>query len=664
MPRRICALALITLVSASSASCVHRPAVAPAPAPRVREQKHSVRPRALARRHKVEKAWTCARVKQARAAAFAEAARRLAATRVRSVYSIDQKTIARARAAGLDAKTIERLLAGAFAQRLHPRACPRKKPKVKLGFVAQIFAKRRFADAKQTETANMLLALLAKVGSKRSLSLLFRLSELGYWNADSAREAILERAMKRAITRSPCRAPSAAEVAAARTALAGFVVLERAGSRSDKLVARAANARELDDLAYLMAASSARGPAVGTWPERGRGNWMRRAKRPSATRREWAKKIAAAKARGDIAEVVFAARRYLESLGYPKGIRTDKVHDYSWGGARYSYVMRDLALAAEANGDLVDAAFAYRRANPGGGACGSSYWSNWTDQVKGVIRAEERRGRCRAVVLERLLSVDGSGRTYGPARLAAAGFDVARLYRGALVARDRDLGAATLRGALARSPHALAQAANARLKQHGNEAFEKRVYAVEGLADTVGAAALPTLVALTRSGSTALRARALRAIAKLAERPRYDPCVPSMFGFGLSGSSAWRRSIRALSRSCKTHLKPRPRARLAAKLHPLLRDPSVDVRRATIETLGQLAARRSIAALRRVAKRDRYASTAHCAQADIDRKRCKARYPLRSEAQQAADKIETLLRARAADAKKGRHGNVHWTTVK
>ena len=332
MTRRICSLARIAITCIAASSCAvavscahHTPRRTPPKAKTVK--KRGPTPRALARRKKAQKPWTCARVKQARAAAFADANARLAKASIKSKYSIDAKAVGRARAAGLDAARIERLLVGAFAKRLHAGACPKKTPKKKLSRIDRMFANRRFAKRDDTKVVDMLLALLGKVGRKASLGLLWRLSEIGYWNADYAREAILETMMKRAIAHAKCQPPSAAEVAGERAKLAGFAVIERVHGA---LSARKPSARELDDLAYLMAASSARGPAVGTWPERGKGNWMRRAKKPSATRREWAQKIKGAKAKGDVQQIAFAARRYLASLGYPKGIRTTKVHDYSW----------------------------------------------------------------------------------------------------------------------------------------------------------------------------------------------------------------------------------------------------------------------------------------------------------------------------------------------
>ncbi|MFY0541563.1 hypothetical protein [Nannocystis pusilla] len=172
-----------------------------------------------------------------------------------------------------------------------------------------------------------------------------------------------------------------------------------------------------------------------------------------------------AKARGDVVGLVQHGRAYLARLGFPGPVNGRAESHWAWGGARYSYVFRDLALGAELLGDPTLAGQLYRRADPGGGMCGTSVSYRWSEQVRGAIRSAERAGDCRVAVAERLLDVDGprdmypkpapDSMDYGPARLAAAGFDVARLYRGALLTAGRDAEPAVLRAALERAPEPL-----------------------------------------------------------------------------------------------------------------------------------------------------------------------------------------------------------------
>jgi HEAT repeat protein len=63
-----------------------------------------------------------------------------------------------------------------------------------------------------------------------------------------------------------------------------------------------------------------------------------------------------AKARGPFAKVYEAARAYLATLGFPGPIQTAQERCVGWHGARFSYVMRDLARAAEVLGRFDEAA--------------------------------------------------------------------------------------------------------------------------------------------------------------------------------------------------------------------------------------------------------------------------------------------------------------------
>jgi hypothetical protein len=258
-------------------------------------------------------------------------------------------------------------------------------------------------DARKVRVAEALLHVLGATATRASGPLLFRLR--GRWvpGAGTALERLLEREALAESARHPCRPPAAGEVSAARKKLVGFVVLRMPGR---SMLARRPTPRELADLAYLFAAVPDPPVAVGRVAEAGVGAWHRPG-RADPGQVALADSFRRARVHGDPSELADVARAYLESLGYPGPIRTGDEHHYSWGGPLYAEAMRELAFASEYLGDYEVAAALYRRANPGGGACGTSVSARWQDQVEGLIRVEERRGRCRAVVLERLIALHG-----------------------------------------------------------------------------------------------------------------------------------------------------------------------------------------------------------------------------------------------------------------
>ena len=196
-----------------------------------------------------------------------------------------------------------------------------------------------------------------------------------------------------------------------------------------------------------------------------------------------------------------------------------------WGGARFSYVMRDVAMAAELEDEPALAAELYRRAAPGGGACGTSVSYRAQLQTRGLIRSEEARGRCRAVIAERLGYPDEEA--YGPARLADAGYDLPRLYRGALLTRHRERPRVELEAAIERAPVHRREAALARLSARGPEAWESRVSAVEGLANYSGRAGMEHELTLIDRADAALRVRLISAIGSAASAARSAPATPT-----------------------------------------------------------------------------------------------------------------------------------------
>jgi hypothetical protein len=495
------------------------------------------------------------------AAAAVEARAALQAAGLHERWSMPEDAAVRARDAGIDearvARWIDALLAGCLAA---PDRC--RDPLA--------------ASTPESEVTDMLLAVLGEIGADASLPLLRRLDARGFYQAGVARARIHERAMLQAVARSVCAPPDASEIQSVRAGLDDFAVLR---VRAGRLVAERPTPAELDDLSYFLAAVAQAGTEVGHLPGRAHGSWTDPAP-PSAERERLAGELDAARLRGDLPAMARHAGAYLASLGYPRAVRFEDESTYAWGGARYSYVMRDLAEVSEDLGQLGQAAELYRHADPGGGACGTSVDYRWQEQVEGVIRAEERRGQCRAVVAERLLGIDenfGPG-VYGTARLRAAGFDLLRLYRGALVTRHREIEPAELERVLAQASGGLGPAALQRLARRGPEDWARRVHAVRGLADAGQRAALPVLVEIAASSAPAVAVEALTALADLAEKPPYDPCSDAWGS--ASFSNVWQRPVHSLGRACETHLDARARADLARSLAPFLRHASLDVRKA------------------------------------------------------------------------------------
>lgn len=499
--------------------------------------------------------------------AAAEARAALQAAGLHERWRMPEDAIERARKAGIDEARVARWLETIQADCLTvPGRCedPLAPPV------------SRSKSAAVHETTDILLDVLGEIGTTASLPLLRRLDARGVYQAGMARARIHERAMLEIVAEAPCAPPSASEIQSMRDQLDDFAVVR---ARAGRLVAERPTPSELDDLAYFLAAVAQAGAEVGHVPEHARASWTSPAP-ASAERDRLAGDLDAARLRGDLPAMARHAAAYLATLGYPRAVRFEDESTYAWGGARYSYVMRDLAEVSEDLGQLGQAAELYRHADPGGGACGTSADYRWQEQVEGVIRALERQGQCRAVVAERLLGIDETfgADVYGTARLRAAGFDLMRLYRGALVTRHRDLEPAELERVLAQAPDGLGPAALQRLTRRGPEDWARRIHAVRGLADTGQQTALPMLLEIAASSAPGVAVETLTAIADLAEKPPYDPCG-STWGSG-SSSNMWERPIRSLGRSCETHLDPRARARLARSLTPLMRHASVDVRKA------------------------------------------------------------------------------------
>jgi hypothetical protein len=317
-----------------------------------------------------------------------------------------------------------------------------------------------------------------------------------------------------------------------------------------------------------------------------------------------------------------------------------------WGGSGASYLMREAARSAELLGryDLAEAL--YRRALPGGGMCGTTVHLRLAAQIAGAVRAAEQRGGCRTAVVERLYALARADTPYGTDSLARAGFDVPRLYAGALLMSGRD-DVAALERALLALPSRSAEAV-ARLTRLGQEAWATRVRALEGYADTAKGAALPWLMALAAQGGATTRTEALHALGALAEDRGYDPCVPTRLGriWG-THSGDGRREVRGIMQDCKTRLRAPTIDDLVQRVEAMAKDSDASVREAVANTLGRLGATRSRPVLKALSD-DRFdAGGQVCTQRGSEPQVCERNRPVALAAREALDALKRADEARA-----------------
>jgi len=424
----------------------------------------------------------------------------------------------------------------------------------------------------------------------------------------------------------------------------GVYVLEHDGKR---WVGRAPRADESDDLAYFFVAVSEASASVGQATEKGPAVFGKRAP-PNAEREKLTEEMAAARMRGNSREHALAARGYLTTLGYPGPLRGDEESNVTWGGPWYAYVMRELALSTEIVGEVGEAAELYRRATPGGGGCGTTVDSRRADQNRGLIRVMEGARGCRPIVAERLYASSRGWRHewYGPKRLADAGFDLARLYRGALLTRGRDADPVELRAALAAIPGSLGTAALARYASRGAEEWDARVRGFEGFADTAGKRAVPIAVARARAGPVESRTRALNVVAELAAHTGSDPCKPTRRGWShRHHRSGDDRAIRALNATCDTKFSSAELADLARAITALSSDKDPKVREAVARALGQIAMAASVPTLNALLSDPfKLEGSTLCTTTGGGPERCRPNWPVREEARNALDRIAEVRR--------------------
>ncbi|MHA7629891.1 HEAT repeat domain-containing protein [Corallococcus sp. M7] len=475
---------------------------------------------------------------------------------------------------------------------------------------------------------------LGEHGGAEVLPLLWQLDARGSFDALQAREVIQTRAMLRTLATRPCAPPSSEEIAAERAGLSDFTVLRAQGG---KLVAVRPTPQELEDLAYFLVAVREAGPPVGETQEPG-GDWRKPAPANDSLDAAHAE-LTSARLRGDVQGMDAAARRYLVLLGYPGPLKASEENSYGWHSSRYASVMREWAAVQEDLGAFSEAAALYRRTSPVDGACATGADITLNEQIRGVIRTTEQHAGCRGIVTERLLDIEDrywgditAPPPYGPTRLREAGFDLSRLYRGALVTRHRDIPPEELKQVLSAAPEPLRTDALRRLQERGPEAWEKRVLALEGLADVGQRDALEPLSALAFDSLGETQHRAVAVLGVLAERPDADPCSKNHVPGGRSGGM---RGIRTLGDQCATVLNPQEQDALATRLLPLLKSKDGRTRVVTVKALGQLGSPLAAPALRKLSK-DPYTQGGYFSK---DHTRTYPRYPVREAVTEALARL-------------------------
>ena len=458
--------------------------------------------------------------------------------------------------------------------------------------------------------------------------------------------------LERAISESVCEPPRQKDVDDLKRRLVDFaVVYERRG----RLAARLATDQELSDLAYFLVAVDRAGPEVGAGlaqTERELSNEERSRLRDD---------FGAVLRTGDARAVVSRGHELFEAFGLGAVATTPQTMRRSARtvpSGQLSEIMRGVARAHEQRSEFEEAEVLYRGANEGGFICGTGNSARWKSQVKGAIRAAELDGRCLSVVAEHLLDIEPHRPVYGPKRLTDAGFDLARLYRGALVTLNRGadrplprrLGGPKpddeldrLRLTFEALPPEPRQRAVHRLSMAGRQDWERRVHALEGFADVAQAKALPALVRAADEGVTDIQIRALDAIGALARKPDRDPC--GAFGGLGTGSGSfghkWRRKIRSMSRTCEGMLTKGETRLVVRKLSKHLRNARPRVRVAAARALGEVGAPSSLGALRRLLADPYNANQQSC---DRRPQMCSPVFPVRRAAQSAIDRIKKLAK--------------------
>lgn len=538
---------------------------------------------------------------------------------VRAIFTAEKVTrypgagdIARVQAAGFDEDlgraALEHIFADCLAQRTSGHA---------------------FCKLENDDEAHKILAVLTAVARPgddgqgpvftKTMALLMKLDARGVWFADGALKKILDR---RHLASGPrCAPPSEEEVADAATRVGDRHVAAKGGPR-------ALTSEERADLAYALAALEESGPPIGAGREDETTVYPKDDPRLAKVG-DLRVRVTDAALDGDAAAYVAATRGLLTTLGYPGPIAVNAYGGMRYGGSPTSFLMRDAALYAEAAGERAFAHDLYVRADPGGGSCGTSTGFHAAMQREGAVRTAES---CRSSIAAMLWDSDDSGDGHGAARLAKLGFDVTRIYRGALL---------TLPAAPRTVP-----------AEPGELSWGERIRAIEGIVDSGRGAAIPRMVAWLDLAPADQRVRAIEALGTMAETHGTDPCMEGLTLWG-RGSSGDDRTIRAANLDCATKVPDAAMDTLRVALRKQLEDKDGTVRAAAATALGYVADKASVAKLKRLAAKDSYSNgSSICEGYGTPQQKCTLSFPVREAARDALKAI--------ADAETNRKEQLAW----
>ncbi|MBI5528822.1 MAG: HEAT repeat domain-containing protein [Deltaproteobacteria bacterium] len=481
--------------------------------------------------------------------------------------------------------------------------------------------------------AKILYALLARHGTPKAFP------KIWWFMADSSLAGqvatdILTRTMQSNL--AECAPPSNAQIEEEKMALSNFFALR---VRNGTLTAETPSSVELSDLAYFYAAI--RGAAKEPGSVEVVHISMEEQDKEDVVLDPLLKRFQASQRQGDLAQSIRLGKEYAQALGYPSGVigANARVGPSSFSG-RMAF-LHELALLHEMAGDFGDAATTYRKLPNGQVPPILRDHRDFRVQVEGVIRTEERSGNCGGVVAERLLEIDRSA--YGTKRLTDAGYDLPRLYRGAIVTMNRDAGSDEIARAISRGPGSLREKAIERLRRVGPEDWARRVYAIPGLIDVEQRASLPIVLKKIGEATAKNKVVLLVGMGVLTRRPDKDPCKKSrsrplesgeLFGCG----GPYTRQIRALGRSCETKFKADEADTLAKTVLKQLKDEDINVRTAAVWVLGGLAspvAKGDLEKLARVAESD----LAECEKQSAAEEKCLAQRAIATEVKMAVDRL-------------------------
>ncbi|NUO53300.1 MAG: HEAT repeat domain-containing protein [Polyangiaceae bacterium] len=499
-------------------------------------------------------------------------------------------------------------------------------------------------ESEDKAIVEVLAPLLGELGDpsphgSETFTILGRLDARGLWRGEQAIGRLLER---RKTGGGTCAPPTAEEIANARASLDDFAVIvskprKNGGPKAEDAVeARAPTAAELDDLAYFRAAVGASGAEVGTAKEDSASKPLVEGDPVATERARLYEAVKAARNSGDFEAHLRAGKAYLEAFGYPAPMRLAEERDRRWGGLGVSFVMRDVAMSAEILGRFDLAEDIYRRAAYRGGFCGTS-WASYRDyQIRGLIRTAEVRRGCRAAVAERLFSV-GRDRDhrFDTAELASKGFDVARLYRGAMLTAGRDMDSEALRKVLAASP--LGGRAVARLEREGSEDWARRVRAVGGFVSTAGAAGVDSVLAFADKSVPAVRAEAIGALGYLLEDRGTDVC--GRMGWGVYHGSQ-EREVKTIMNKCDTRLGAARMDEIAKKVASHADDTSPAVREAVAKALGNMGRSSSRPVLNKLARDTFENGGTTCINYGTPQEKCEPTRQVRFAARTALERLQ------------------------